>query len=146
MTDSPAPKRPDPVVERDNQFFWDAAKGERLVARACSDCGELTHPPLPMCPKCHSLSWTEKTLSGEGTITGWMRPHHPPTPFFDYPVLVITVRLAEGIALISNLVDAQGRQLQEGAVIGQPVKVAFAPTPGGWKVPVFMAATAAAHS
>ncbi len=127
------PRRPDPVIERDTAFFWEAAKRGELVSRSCDSCGNMVHPPVPMCPRCHGLAWSETKLSGKGVVTGWMRSHYPPTPMFDYPLLIVTVKLAEGIELASNLVDAGDMTPEPGL----PVEVTFAPTRGGWAAPVF---------
>jgi hypothetical protein len=62
-----------------------------------------------------------------------MKLHHPVTPLFDYPVLVIRVMLEEGIELVSNLVEADDDQV----AVGLPVEAVFAPTMGGWAVPLF---------
>jgi uncharacterized OB-fold protein len=129
----PVPRRPDPVIERDTAFYWEAAKRGELVSRTCDACGNMVHPPVPMCPQCHGLAWSEKKLSGNGVVTGWMKSHYPPTPMFDYPVLIITVKLDEGLEFVSNLVDAADIEVQPGL----PVEVTFAPTRGGWAVPVF---------
>lgn len=130
--------RPDPGIDRDSSFFWEAAKEGRLVTRACNACGYYTHPPVPMCPECHGLKWTEKELSGRGVVTNWMKSHYPPLPFFEYPLLIVTVKLEEGIEFASNLFDVPG-DLDDYA--GIAVEVAFAPTKGGWAVPVFRPAS-----
>lgn len=134
MTDTPpASTKIDPMVERDNAFYWEAAKRGELVARACDACGHIEHPPVPMCPKCHGLTWSETRLSGRGVVKGWIKVHYPPTPFFDYPVPVVVVELEEGLQIVSNLVDADGADPQT----GMPVEVAFRPTRSGWAAPVF---------
>jgi uncharacterized OB-fold protein len=86
-----------------------------------------------MCPECHGLTWTEKPLSGKGVVTAWMKSHYPPTPMFDYPLLIVTVKLEEGLELASNLVDVGDAKVEPSL----PVEVTFAPTRGGWAVPVF---------
>ncbi len=123
----------DPIVEQDNAFFWEAGKRGELVARACAHCGDMTHPPVPMCPQCHGVVWRERVLSGRGTVTGWLKVHHPATPLFDYPLRIVTVKLEEGPELVSNLVDADVFDDPNDL----PVEVTFAPTKGGWAVPLF---------
>jgi uncharacterized OB-fold protein len=86
-----------------------------------------------MCPRCHGLHWTEQPLSGRGKVASWLKVHHPKFPFFDHPVLVVTVELEEGPELISNMIDVE----ETDVLAGLPVEVAFAPTRGGWQVPVF---------
>lgn len=132
--DRPPARRPDPGIDRDSSFFWEAAKRGELVSRRCDGCGHMTHPPVPMCPKCHGLAWTETKLSGRGVVTNWMKSHYPPLPFFDYPLLIVTVRLDEGLEFATNLVGAPDG-LDDYA--GLAVEVLFEPTSGGWAVPVF---------
>ena len=38
-------------------YFWDGVKDRTLLLRKCAGCGELQHPPTPMCGNCHSLEW-----------------------------------------------------------------------------------------
>lgn len=128
----------DPVVEQDNAFFWEAAKRGELVSRSCNACDYMVHPPVPMCPKCHGLAWTERKLSGRGTVNTWLKVHHPALPMFDYPLRIVTVVLEEGPQLVSNLVDADDIENANDL----PVEVLFAPTRGGWAVPLFRPRTA----
>jgi uncharacterized OB-fold protein len=123
----------DPIVDRDNAFFWEAAKRGELVTRVCDRCGHSEFPPAPMCPNCHGLTWTEKKLSGRGTVSGWLKIHHPPMPIFTYPLRIVTVKLEDGPELISNLLDAD--QVEDPTDLA--VEVVFAPTRGGWKLPLF---------
>jgi uncharacterized protein len=122
-----------PVLTDDNQLFWEAARDERLVGQRCASCGRFRHPPRPMCPNCQSLDHQEVDLSGHGTVYSYSLLHHPRNPLFEYPVIAALVDLAEGIRVVSNLVD-----VDPGAVrIGMPVEVGFAATADGMKVPVF---------
>jgi uncharacterized OB-fold protein len=128
-----APIRPDPIETPDTAFFWAAAARGELVALACADCGELRHPPRPMCPACHSTRRVERRLSGRGRVLAWVLPRHPAPIGFAEPPLVALVDLEEGIRLVSNLVE-----VASGAIApGMPVEVTFAPTAGGRAVPVF---------
>ena len=128
-----SPRLIDPIVEQDNAFFWEAAKRGELVSRSCDGCGNMVHPPVPMCPKCHGLTWSEVKLSGRGTVSGWLKVHYPPNPLFEYPLMLVTVTLEEGPLLVANLVDADDVT----DVDDLPVEVVFAPTRGGWAVPLF---------
>jgi uncharacterized OB-fold protein len=129
------PQRLDPILTRDSAFYWEAAKNGDLVCRICTNCSHAEHPPVPMCPKCHGVAWREKKLSGKGKVKSWMKVHYPPTPFFEYPIPVVVVELDEGLEIVSNLVG--GDKIED----GMRVEVAFAPTKGGWAVPVFRQAS-----
>jgi uncharacterized OB-fold protein len=128
-----APTRPDPIETPDTAFFWAGAARGELVALACAACGDLRHPPRPMCPACHSTKRVEKKLSGRGRVLSWIFPRHPAPIGFAEPPIVALVDLEEGIRLVSNLVEVAPDAIR----VGLPVEVRFAPTAGGSQVPVF---------
>jgi uncharacterized OB-fold protein len=133
MPDTTTTTRPAPILTDDNRLFWEAARDERLVGQRCVSCRRFRHPPRPMCPQCQSLDHQEVELSGHGIVYSYSLLHHPRNPLFEYPVIAALVDLDEGIRVVSNLVD-----VDPGAVrIGMPVKVGFAATTEGMKVPVF---------
>lgn len=121
-------RRPRPPVTRDNAFFWEGlARGELLVQR-CAGCGQLRHPPGPMCPGCHSLSWEAVAVSGSGTLYSFVVAHHPPIPPFRYPHAVALVELAEGVRLVSEVVGIAHGDLR----IGMPLRAEFAEVEEGF--------------
>jgi len=131
--EGPAPTRPDPIVSRDAEFYWEGALRGELLGQACASCGELRHPPRPMCPRCHSVERKIVPLSGRGTVYSWVIPRHPqPVGFAESPVVAL-IELEEGIRLVSNVVGAAPGQVRQGL----PVEVAFERTRGGKAVPVF---------
>jgi uncharacterized OB-fold protein len=86
-----------------------------------------------MCPSCHSLDLAPLTCSGRGTIHSWAVLHYPQSPSFTYPVLAVLVDLAEGVRVLSGLVDADPADL----TIGQAVQVDFLDVQDGAVLPVF---------
>ena len=132
--------RPDPVYTPDATFFWEGVARGELLGQRCADCGRFTHPPRPMCPACQSLKREVVRLSGRGTVYSWVIPRHPPPVGFAEPPVVALIELAEGIRLVSNLVDVAPDAVQAGLA----VEVAFAPTRGGRAVPVFRPRTVGA--
>jgi uncharacterized OB-fold protein len=128
-----AATRPDPIVSRDSAFFWEAALRGELLGQACATCGELRHPPRPMCPRCHGVLRKEVRLSGRGVVYSWIIPRHPaPVGFAEAPIVAL-VELEEGIRIVSNVVGAAPGEVRQGL----PVEVIFEPTRGGKAVPVF---------
>ena len=125
--------RPSPTVTDDSAVFWDAAAEGRLVAQRCAECGELRHPPRPMCPACSSLEVEVAELSGQGTLYSYAILHHPQHPAFDYPVIGVLVDLDEGVRLLSNLAGVS----KDDVHIGMRVEVEFTPTEDGPLIPVF---------
>ncbi|MDZ7675821.1 MAG: Zn-ribbon domain-containing OB-fold protein [Acidimicrobiales bacterium] len=110
-----------PSMSPDTQFFWDGLEEHKLLIQRCADCGELRHPPRPMCPSCSSLAWDTVEASGRGTVHSFVMPQHPQDPFVEHPYIVALVDLEEGPRLVSNL-----REINfEDASIGMPVEVFF---------------------
>lgn len=125
--------RPAPVLTADNAFFWEGAAAGKLLIRACGACGELCHPPAPLCPRCHSALRETREMSGRGTVASYIIVHHPPNPWFELPIAVATIELDEGPRVISNL-----REIPLGDIeLGMEVEAFFAPTEGGLAVPLF---------
>ncbi len=133
--DAPAPqaRRPRPRVTLDGRFFWEGLEQGKLLIQRCASCGELRHPPGPMCPKCHSLEWKTLEASGRGSVYSYVVAHHPPIPPFDYPNPIVLVELEEGTRLVSNLVGI-GREEVE---IGMPVVCEIVEVEEGFKLPQF---------
>ena len=129
----PVAPRPRPAVNRDNAFWFEAAREHRLVIQRCADCGALRHPPGPMCPRCRSLAWDTVTASGRATLYSWVVAHHPRHPAFETPYLVVVVELEEGTRLISNLVDLEADDLE----IGMPLELRWLDADPDLTLPVF---------
>lgn len=122
-----------PSMTADSQFFWDGVKDGRLLIQRCAACGVLRHPPRPMCPYCHSLTWDTLESSGKGTVYSFVMPRHPQLPFFDDDYIVALIELEEGTRLVSNVVDVAPEDTQ----IGMAVVVRFDEFEGGVVLPVF---------
>jgi hypothetical protein len=106
---------------RDDDFFWDGARDGKLLIQKCNDCQTPIHPPLPMCPHCQSLDLSSMECCGRGEVMGWVMSKHP-TKQDDTDVrIVVLVKLAENIRLISNL---QGIEIDE-IEAGLPVEVFY---------------------
>lgn len=131
----PAPRaaRPRPALNRDNRFWFDAAREKRLVVQRCTACGSLRHPPGPCCPHCRSFDWDTVEASGEATLYSWVVAHHPRHPAFDYPLVVALVELAEGTRLITNVVDLDPDDLR----IGMPLRLDWLEADPELTLPVF---------
>jgi len=87
----------------------------------CDDCGYVRAPEAFACPECLSRDATWTTLSGDGTVETFvwylrhLDPHTAPLPEPPYNVAVI--RLAEGPAIISNVVGVAFGELAVGDAV-----------------------------
>ncbi|MFC4059171.1 bifunctional MaoC family dehydratase N-terminal/OB-fold nucleic acid binding domain-containing protein [Planomonospora corallina] len=125
--------RPRPALNRDNVFWFEAARGHRLLIQRCASCKALRHPPGPCCPECRSFDWDTVEASGRGHVYSYVVNHHPRHPAFDYPLVVAVVELAEGTRLITNLVGAAPEEV----TIGMPVVLDWIDPDPDLSLPVF---------
>jgi uncharacterized protein len=116
---------PVPAVNAETAGFWEAGAAHRLVIRRCTACGQLRHPPGPLCPTCRGTEADWKTLPGTGTVYTYtvVRQAFIPSLQDKLPYAVIVVELdgAPGIRLVSNLVDADPHDVR----VGLPVEVVW---------------------
>ncbi|MCB5182558.1 bifunctional MaoC family dehydratase N-terminal/OB-fold nucleic acid binding domain-containing protein [Streptomyces antimicrobicus] len=134
----PAARRPRPVVNRDNQGFWDGVREHRLLIQRCASCRTLRFPWLPGCNHCACLDWHTVEACGTGTVFSYVVVHHPPFPAFDPPYAVALVELAEGVRMISNVIGVPYDEVR----IGMPVRLEFLRVDEDLELPVFRAADA----
>lgn len=131
------PLRPRPSINRDNRFWFDGVAEGRLLIQRCTGCGDLRHPPGPVCPSCHSFDWDTVEASGRGTVYSYVINHHPPFPAFDYPLAVALIELEEGTRLVSNVVGIDPEAIE----VGQDVEVDFVRYDDELTLPVFRPAS-----
>ena len=122
--EAPKAPRPRPALNRDNAFWFEAAREHRLVIQRCSACGVLRHPPGPMCPRCNALDPTHVVASGLGEVYSYVVHHHPQVPGKRTPFVIALVELEEGVRMLGELHDVDPEQVK----IGLPVRVRFVPS------------------
>ena len=125
--------RPRPGIHRDNHFFWEGVRRGELLIQCCADCGQLRHPPSPMCPVCRSLAADVLKAIGRGTVYSYCKPHEPRLPGFDVGYVVALVELEEGTRLVTNLIGIDPGEVR----IGLPVEVDFVAVDPDLTLPMF---------
>ena len=115
--------KPVPVVQPWARPFWDAARERRFVLQHCEACTKPIHYPRIACPHCGSdrLGWRE--ASGRGKVYSFtVVVSNAPSAFLaDMPYVVAIIELAEGVRILSNLVECDPAQLR----CEMPVEVVF---------------------
>lgn len=129
----PRAPRPRPAVNRDNAFWFEAAREHRLLIQRCASCATLRHPPGPCCPECNSFEHDTVEASGRARVHSFVVNHHPRHPAFDFPLIVAVVDLEEGTRLITNLVDLTPEQVE----IDMPVTLRWFDEDEELSLPVF---------
>ncbi|MDE2333400.1 MAG: Zn-ribbon domain-containing OB-fold protein [Rhodospirillales bacterium] len=119
---------PEPVATPETGEFWQATKEGRLLLKRCRGCSRFHWYPRAVCPHCMSgeTEWVE--AKGEGRIYSFSVMARAEPPF-----AIAYVELAEGVRMMTNIVDCPLDAIR----IGQAVRVRFAPTQGGGRLPVF---------
>lgn len=115
--------KPLPALEGLTAAFYGFCRQRELRFQRCRDCGAWRHVPREMCPGCGSWQWEWARASGRGTVFTWTTVARALHPAFqgDAPYAPVVVEMAEGVRLLSQVVDCPPDQLR----IGLPVEVVF---------------------
>ncbi|MDP3891585.1 bifunctional MaoC family dehydratase N-terminal/OB-fold nucleic acid binding domain-containing protein, partial [Nocardioides sp.] len=82
-----------PQRNRDTEFFWEGTAAGELRIQRCNACGELRHPPGPMCPSCHAADRGFVVASGRGIVFSHLVHHAPQLPGKELPLRLVLVEL-----------------------------------------------------
>jgi len=123
MATQEAKPKPVPIVNPWARPFWDAARERRLLIQHCRDCHKHVFYPRVACPHCFSenLEWVQ--ASGRGTVYSYTVVYNnAPSAFIpDIPYVVAVIDLAEGVRMLSNIVECDLDALR----CDMPVEVTF---------------------
>ena len=115
-----------PVVNQDTEFFWEGTRQGELRLQKCNACGQLRHPPGPVCPSCHAMDRGYVVASGRGTVFSFLVHHAPQMPGRELPLTIALVELEESRKARSPIrVVADVRSNPEDLAIGDPVVVGW---------------------
>lgn len=118
----PERTRPNPKSPHE-QAWWDHLAADRLSLQRCSACGFVRHPPGPVCPECWSEEFAWQAMSGQGRVLSFVwYLKSLDRRFQEVPYNVALVELAEGPALITNVIDCAFGDLQ----VGDAVRACYA--------------------
>ncbi|WP_417426807.1 Zn-ribbon domain-containing OB-fold protein [Hoeflea sp.] len=97
--------------------YWSAAEVGKLLLKSCRSCGEVHFYPRSICPHCFSPDTEWVASDGRGEIYAFtvMRRADPPS-------VIAYVTLAEGVTMLTNIIDCD----EDGLSIGDAVTVDFA--------------------
>ncbi len=129
-------RRPNRALGGIHDQFWDFCDQNQLQIQRCSNCGELSWPPVDSCEHCESTDLPWEQMSGNGTVESWCTFHQSYYSALQVPYDTIMVHLEEGPFFIS---DPEGFSNAD-ATLGMPVRVTFKDCEddaGPFKLPVF---------
>lgn len=122
-----------PALEEESAFFWESGRDGVLRIQRCQSCSRWQHPPLPLCPSCHSDQVAPQPVSGRGTIKTFTINHQPWLPGMSVPFAFAAIELEEQpeLYVLSNVLGPV-----EEVRSGMPVEVHFLQQEGVW-IPLF---------
>jgi uncharacterized OB-fold protein len=110
------------------------------MIQRCDDCHEHVFYPRVACPHCFSeqLSWVQ--ASGRGSVYSYTVVYNnAPSAFArDVPYVVAVIQLAEGVRMLSNIVQCD----LDGLRCDMPVEVTFERLDEAFTLPKFRPAQA----
>ena len=110
-----------PIPTLDNQAWWDACNRRELVFQRCRGCGELRHPPGPVCRRCHGFDCEWQRSRGSGHVYSFTWVHHVYLPSLQdrvpYNVSVVTLDDAPGVRLVTNVIEVTPAELTIGLAV-----------------------------
>src|SRR5579871_5707954 len=117
------PPRPRPKLDAFNTAFWTGGAEGKLNIVHCHDCGQYTHPPLPLCRHCQSENVAPEAVAGTGAIDTFTINHQAWVPGLEVPYVIARVRLdgVPGVFLTTNIVGSPVDEVS----FDDPVKVVF---------------------
>ena len=128
---------PLPVPDELSAPYWEAAARGQLAIARCGRCGQLSHPPDVVCPRCHDPepAFRFEPVTGRGTVRSWVIIRQSFLAGFDVPFLLVDVALDEDpdVRLIGRLVDGPDAR----PAVGDRVRVVFDRLSGEVAVPAF---------
>jgi len=110
---------PQPMADNDSVAFWKAAAEHRLVVQCCSDCSRKRLPAAPVCPSCRSDASDWQDVSGRGELYTYTIVHRAIAADQQLPFVIAVIELdgAEGVRIISNLVETPLENLKIGMAV-----------------------------
>ncbi len=122
-TNTPDIQKPVPIPDEASKPFFDGAREHRLMIQKCSSCGAVMWPVKTRCDNClqPTVDWIQ--ASGQGTLYSFTLMHQLYHPAFasEVPYNIAQVDLAEGLRILTNIVDCPNADLR----IGMPLAVTF---------------------
>ena len=122
-----------PPMTELTQTYWEACNAGELKIQQCANCGAHQFYPRTICSHCTSgeLAWV--TATGRGIIASFTVVRRAISKAYDAPYIVALIDLAEGVRMMSTVIDADPDQVS----IGDAVTVDFESWSEDFSLPVF---------
>ena len=135
--EKPLPRPPEPELTAP---FWDAAKRHELILPHCAHCDKFFWYPREACPRCLRSGWSWVAASGKARLHTYTVVRQPANPAFaeDVPYAFAVIQLAEGVRMMSNIVECD---IPDGLEVNMPLEVVFDDIDSDWTLVKFKPAS-----
>jgi uncharacterized OB-fold protein len=115
--------------------FWDATRAREFVLPWCVECARPMWYPRDVCPAClgSEIEWRPASGDGEVYAVGVHSIPGPGRDRDDIPYAVVLVELAEGVRMMTNVVNVDATTV----TVGMPVRITWLPLSDGRNLPQF---------
>ena len=115
--------KPLPHIDEESRPFWEALQRHELYIQKCLNCGSIRYYPRALCPVCLSDKTEWLRCAGRGTVYTFTLTFQNQAPGFreSLPYVMAYVELAEGVKMLTNLIDCKPDDVR----IGMPVEVVY---------------------
>ena len=123
-----------PGVEPDfsDREYWHFLNERRLRFQGCGCCHALRHPPMPMCPRCHSTAVEWADAPEQATLFTYTVVRHAAhaavAAQLPYVVGVVEFEGLPGVRLVTNVTDVDPAEVR----IGMALTLWWDETEGQW--------------
>jgi len=130
----------EPPVGAESAPFWEATRTGTLLVQWCTACDRGIFYPRAFCPTCGTgvgvgLEW--RTASGAASVASFTIEHNPAATGTTFsggqPYVVALVDLAEGVRMLTNIVDCAPGDV----VVEMAVTLTWEPLSDGRQLPQF---------
>lgn len=128
-----------PLPTPDSDEFWAACLRGALTIQECGACRDYNWFPRVMCRTCSSRDLIWKRMCGDAIVYSFSIVARPPAPGLPSRYVVALVDLAEGVRMLTHIVDCPPDEV----CIGMPVTVMFRQISEEIALPVFRPSGAA---
>jgi len=124
-----------PRIDEESRGYWEALARHELYFQRCRDCGTKRLYPRAVCPVCLSSSTEWVRASGRGTVYTFTVTHQNQAPGYRdaLPYVLAVVELAEGVRLMTNVVECAPDTVR----VGMPVEIVFQDVTPEMTLPMF---------
>lgn len=136
-TPTPTPAAPLPESDPVTARFWTSVRQGAMELQQCDACQRFIFYPRGLCPHCFSGQLTWRPVAGTGALHAFTIVYRHPHPAFmaAAPYVVAFVELAEGVRMLTNLVEID--PTPEAVRIGMPLEIVYEQVADGVTLPKF---------